>query len=151
MFPNTPRPRTNPAVTASVLWLFAQMLLPVESSAQAPDAPGESVNPTLQGIPPQDLILERPAAILPSDQAEAAAATASARTAPRAAQAESGSALSLVASIAGGLLMIVLVIAGIALTVTALRTDRLQRRRRYRRRTRRDSSAPSPVKQPGTP
>jgi len=57
----------------------------------------------------------------------------------------------LVASLAGGLLMIALVTAGIALTVAALRKDLLQRRRRYRRRTRRDSSTSSPAKQPGTP
>ena len=48
----------------------------------------------------------------------------------------------------GGLLMAVLVIAGITLTVTALRKDLKQRKRRYRRRSRRPVPAASP---PGPP
>jgi len=151
MLPDTTHARTRRAVAASIVWLAAQMLLPLESLAQTEDVAGETANPTLQGIPSQDLIPGRPAAILPDDQANAAAVAASARSTPGSAPAESGSALSLVASLAGGVLMIALVTAGIALTVTALRKDLLQRRRRYRRRTRRDSSTSSPAKQPGTP
>lgn len=48
----------------------------------------------------------------------------------------------------GGLLMAALVIAGITLTVTALRKDLKQRKRRYWRRSRRPVPAASP---PGTP
>lgn len=44
----------------------------------------------------------------------------------------------------GGLLMAVLVIAGVTLTVTALRNDLKQRQRRYRRRSRRPAPAASP-------
>jgi len=44
----------------------------------------------------------------------------------------------------GGLLMVGLVIAGITLTVTALRKDLKQKKRRYRRRSRRAAPAASP-------
>lgn len=47
----------------------------------------------------------------------------------------------------GGLLMAVLVIAGVTLTVIALRKDLKQRKRRYRRRSRR----PVPVAAPPGP